>query len=238
MKHQIASRKQQSKKILSILNDFLEVRNIREFRCLEVGCGTGEISAFFADYVNKIWGVEIDRSIILNGQMIAHDNLAFSQSDGSNLPFSTSTFDLVLFPQVYEHTTQQKKVIDEIYRTLKPGGICFFSGPNRFQLIEPHYFLPFLSWLPHNIASLYLRITKRGKIYDIYPRNFWYLKKLTEKFKRIDYTHKLINNPEIFGISERIPSIIAKIFPTSLTKFLEPFYPNYNWILIKPKKHL
>ena len=33
------------------------------------------------------------------------------------------------------------------------------------MLIEGHYFLPFLSWLPADLASAYLRLTGRGRVY-------------------------------------------------------------------------
>lgn len=233
MRHAIASRKEQAQKIYSILSDFLNEQGIYEFQCIEVGCGSGEISAFFADKVKTMWGIEIDIGNILKHQVSSQANLAFSHADGANLPFKESTFDLVLFPQVYEHTTQQQKVINEIFRILRPGGICFFSGPNRYQLIEPHFFLPFLSWLPHCLADLYLKLTKKGKVYDIYPRNYWRLKKLTRSFKRYDYTYQMIKNPENFGLESRVKRTIINKLPTRLVKWVAPFYPNYNWILVK-----
>ncbi|HAW59564.1 MAG TPA: hypothetical protein DCX03_11250, partial [Bacteroidales bacterium] len=144
---------------------------------------------------------------------------------------------LVLLPQVYEHTTEQQKVFNEIYRVLKPNGICFFSGPNRYQIIEPHYFLPFLSWLPNRLATSYLRISKKGNRYDIYPRSYGTLLKLTKNFIRYDYTSKLIKSPEIFGVDSRVITPIVKVIPMWLIKLLEPFYPNYNWILVKQSDH-
>jgi ubiquinone/menaquinone biosynthesis C-methylase UbiE len=233
MKHVIAPRTQQAKKIKTIILDYLDGSQIDEYACIEVGCGTGEISSYFAGIVAKMWGIEIDISNILRKQSSQVDNLAFSHADGARLPFSNESFDLVLFPQVYEHTINQKEVFDEIHRVLKPGGICFFSGPNRLQVIEPHYFLPFLSWLPHKLADLYLRLTKKGEKFDIYPRNYWYIKRLTKSFYRIDYTHKMIAKPENYGFPiHKSYEMITRI-PKWLIKSLTPFYPNYNWVLIK-----
>lgn len=233
LRHKIATRENQSKKIVSILKDFLNKENLKHYSCLEVGCGTGEISAFFADKVKVMWGIEIDRTIILQHQTSLYKNLSYMEADGAQLPFSGSTFDIVLFPQVYEHTKEQQKVFNEIYRVLKPDGICFFSGPNRFQIVEPHYFLPFLSWLPNRLSTIYLRIAKKGNIFDVYPRSFWTLLKFTKNFIRYDYTSKLIKFPEIFSVDSRAISPMVKKFPPWLIKLLEPFYPNYNWVLVK-----
>ncbi|HOE70103.1 MAG TPA: class I SAM-dependent methyltransferase [Brevefilum sp.] len=233
MNHLIASRTQQAKKIITVIMDYLDGLQMDAFSCIEVGCGSGEISAYFGDFVAKMWGIELEFSNFPFAQASQKKNFAFSQADGAKLPFSDQVFDLVLFPQVYEHTTKQKEVFNEIYRVLKPGGICFFSGPNRFQIIEPHYFLPFLSWLPHKLSDLYLRLTQKGDIFDIYPRNYWYIKRLAKSFTRIDYTHKMIANPEKYGLqTKKLNKIIIKI-PLELIKCLAPFYPNYNWLLIK-----
>jgi SAM-dependent methyltransferase len=234
MKHTIVSRAKQANKIKGVIIDFLGGFSLQDFDCVEVGCGSGEISAIFADFVAQIWGIEIDTSNILRHRFTQYNNLAFSHADGARLPFNDASFDLVLFPQVYEHTTRQQEIFDEILRVLKPGGLCFFSGPNRYQITEPHYFLPFLSWLPHCWASNYLRLTRKGFIYDIYPRSYWKLKKLTKGFIRYDYTYKLIQNPESFGFEDRVENSVVKKIPTWMIKLLAPIYPNYNWILKKP----
>lgn len=230
--HNTASRKHQAEKIRLIVVDFLKNDGLSQMNCLEVGCGTGEISAYFAKLVKTIWGIEIDKNLIKNNQ-ISSGNLGFSQANGINLPFDDSFFDLILFPQVYEHTLYQQLVINEIYRVLRPGGICFFSGPNRFRIIEPHYFLPFLSWLPHKLASLYLRLLGKGEVFDIYPRSYWYINNLMKAFTKHDYTYKMIKDPEYFKIQDRFGAWKFHVFPTFIIKILAPLFPNFNWILQK-----
>lgn len=43
-------------------------------------------------------------------------------ADAHSLPFKKNTFDLILILGVLEYTWDPQKVINEIYRTLKPGG--------------------------------------------------------------------------------------------------------------------
>jgi ubiquinone/menaquinone biosynthesis C-methylase UbiE len=229
-------REQQAKKILKILNDYFGDQDFSHFRCLEVGCGSGKISAYFADKVEVIWGIDISIELIDKDQLMEIQNLGLSRSDGAKLPFSNSSFDLILLPQVYEHTLKQKDVIAEVHRVLRLGGVCFFSGPNKFQIIERHYFLPFLSWLPNKWSTAYLRLTHKGNIYDIYPRTFCFLKKLTRNFKRIDYTSRIIHDPDKFGLSDRFGKLnLRGVVPLWVIRLFEPFFPNYNWILVKEK---
>jgi len=43
------------------------------------------------------------------------------------------------------------------------------SAPNRWRVIEAHYKLALLRWLPKALRSPYLRFTRRGKFYDCPP---------------------------------------------------------------------
>lgn len=226
-------REQQAEKILAIIKDYFGHKDFHNFRCLEVGCGTGKISRYFADKVKGIWGIDISTDLFVKDLLKELPNLGLSQSDGAHLPFQDSSFDMILLPQVYEHTLKQKALLAETYRVLRPGGVCFFSGPNKLQLIERHYFLPFLSWLPNKWSTAYLRLTSKGEEYDIYPRTFWFLKELTKEFTRIDYTTQIIHNPGKFGLRERFGRLNLTWMPIWVIRIFEPIFPNYNWILVK-----
>lgn len=41
--------------------------------------------------------------------------------------------------------------------------------PNRWQLVEPHYHLIFLSWLPRRLRTPYLKLSGKGRWYDCEP---------------------------------------------------------------------
>ena len=47
--------------------------------------------------------------------------------------------------------------------------IWIISYPNKYALFEPHYKLPFLSWLPQGFADKYIRITGKAKNFDCQP---------------------------------------------------------------------
>jgi hypothetical protein len=41
--------------------------------------------------------------------------------------------------------------------------------PNRWALVEPHYRLPLLSWLPQRLADAFVQRFRRGQWYDCNP---------------------------------------------------------------------
>ncbi len=49
------------------------------------------------------------------------------------------------------------------------GGIAYLAVPNLWMVLEPHYRLAFLSWVPRCWRTLYLRLTGRGSNYDCEP---------------------------------------------------------------------
>jgi ubiquinone/menaquinone biosynthesis C-methylase UbiE len=78
---------------------------------------------------------------------------------------------------VVEHIPSQKSHIDEIVRVVKPGGAIYLATPNKLWVRDPHYKLPFISWLPRWASNKYLRIfTPQGE-WDIYPLSHRTLKR-------------------------------------------------------------
>lgn len=231
------SREDQARKINAILNDYLR-SGLRGKKFLEVGCADGAICHFLSGQVDEIVGIEIDGIKLISSPYHKDEKLLLVQADGRKLPFYDYQFDVIILAQVYEHLTNQERLSAEIFRVLKPGGVCFFSGPNRWRVIEPHYFLPFLSWLPQHCASRYLKISGRGEYYDVYPQGYHNLKRLWQDFHVVDYTWQILKDPERFGsishlgITKRIRGI-----PAWILKALAGFYPNFNWILVKENKY-
>lgn len=129
--------------------------------------------------------------------------------------------------------------LEEIYRLLRPGGVCFFSGPNRFALVEAHYGVPFLSWLPRSVAHRIVRWSGRAPFYYEHPVSWWTLKKtiLACGFEIEDYTYRLLEEPERFcmdGYWVRLFSKLIHVIPFPLRRWCTPLLPNFNLILRKP----
>jgi len=102
-------------------------------------------------------------------------------------------------------------------------------------VIEPHYNLPFLSYLPKKIANVYLSIFKKEKYYYENLMSLRNLKKLVKKFEIHDYTLEVIKYPSKYSANEMITE---GTFKYRILNFVaQKFYfiiPTYIWILRKP----
>lgn len=68
-------------------------------------------------------------------------------SDLNALPFEDNYFDAILFSQVLEHIPDPKKVLNELQRVLKPGGLIFCSTPFIYHEHEiPYDFFRYTSY--------------------------------------------------------------------------------------------
>ncbi|MFW6116214.1 MAG: methyltransferase domain-containing protein [bacterium] len=231
-----APRDQKALKIRSILADFLGEERLHELRCLDIGCGTGEISRSLAGQTKEMFALDYVFNLVHTAANKEPSTpVCFLQADGVRLPFGAATFDLVICAQVYEHVAQAERLPDEIGRVLRPSGVCFFSGPNKVWPIEPHYKLPFLHWLPKRLGALYLRLSGRGQEFAIQPYSFWRLRQLWGRFVFYDQTLALLGDPDRIGLSGPMLKLI-RLAPTWLFKALYFMLPNYNWILLKPNE--
>jgi 2-polyprenyl-6-hydroxyphenyl methylase/3-demethylubiquinone-9 3-methyltransferase len=58
-------------------------------------------------------------------------SLQYQQGTGESIPFGDNTYPVVYCCDVLEHVRDLPKVIGEIYRVMKPGGVFFFDTLNR-----------------------------------------------------------------------------------------------------------
>jgi hypothetical protein len=62
-----------------------------------------------------------------------------------------------------------QRALAELHRAMRHDGIGYLAGSKLWLLVEPHYRLVFLSWLPHSWRSSYLRMMRKGTLYDCEP---------------------------------------------------------------------
>ena len=77
-----------------------------------------------------------------------------------------------------------EELIERIKTVLKPQGVIYISVTNRYDLIEPHTKLPFLTWFPKILWQPMERIFKSKSHYhisNIYPYTFRRLKSFCNK---------------------------------------------------------
>ena len=231
--YDLKSRQKKADRMIKTFEDFFSGNNLSTLSLLDIGSSTGIIDSILANRFNSVVGIDIDKSAVDFAQKkFANRKLRFQVGNGQALNFRDSSFDVVVCTHIYEHVPNPRKLLLEIYRVLKPGGVCYFAAVNKLWPIEPHYNLPFLSWLPKTVANFYMRITKKGNAYYETPMTFWGLTELTKEFVRIEYTQRILRNPKKFGYEDviKFPTSVIVWFLSPLSKILAP---TFFWLLIK-----
>ena len=135
-------------------------------RVLDVGTGSGVIAASLGERVGpsgRVVGVD------LVDQRVATAGYEFLQVSDTTLPFEDGSFDLVLSNHILDHVgerPEKRRHLEEIRRVLAPRGACYLAVANRWVVVEPHFRLPFLSWIPGRLRTPYVRLARRGPVYD------------------------------------------------------------------------
>lgn len=141
----------------------------RPIRMLEVGCGSGGIAHYFGTHPAVEFDVE---AVDVEDARQVHGGYRFTKVEDTLLPFADAAFDVVISNHVIEHVgdaAAQRRHLEELRRVMAPSGRIYLAVPNRWMLVEPHYRLAFLSWLPPRWRTPYLRWRKRGTEYDCRP---------------------------------------------------------------------
>ncbi|RYZ66412.1 MAG: class I SAM-dependent methyltransferase [Proteobacteria bacterium] len=119
-------------------------------KLLDVGCGDKPYEYLFTPHVDEYIGVEYSSTYELTAA--GARNKADVLYDGEKLPFEDASFDTVINVQVLEHTPHPQRLLSEIGRVLKPGGVLILSAPFSFRLHEePH---DYFRYSPHGMREL------------------------------------------------------------------------------------
>ncbi|MBN2071204.1 MAG: methyltransferase domain-containing protein [Candidatus Krumholzibacteriota bacterium] len=138
---------------------------------LDFGCGNGAQTFLFAEDFPLLAGVDIGISHLRQLRIEAErkglgGKIIPIRYDGYSIPLSDSSVDYCVSFEVLEHVKDEKRVLCELARVLKPGGILAVSVPNRWWIFETHGAdlpllpwnrIPFFSWLPRAIHDRYAR---------------------------------------------------------------------------------
>ena len=199
----------------------------KNLKILDIGCSYGLILKQLAADVDYGVGVDFD----IAGMQRFNTGVGFVCADAERLPFAAGSFDIVVCNHVYEHTDNPARMLDEIERVLAPEGACYFAGPNKYDLIEPHYGLPFLSWLPRSLADFYLRLTGKGTQYVENPYSCRDLRRLLERFEITDYTGKIVMDPVRYRATDVLrPGSFKQWLAKVVLRLFPMLFPGVIWV--------
>ncbi len=127
------------------IHDQVQKRDVRRFlppalpnqTLLDVGCGTGHWSAFFAEMGYRVTGVDVAAPMIEVARSTVPE-CTFEVADACRLPFDDDTFDVVAAMATLAFVPDPDAVVDEMVRCGKHGGRLLIGALNRLAPLNRH----------------------------------------------------------------------------------------------------
>lgn len=147
-------------------------------KALEIGCGSGAYTTFFARAVGpegEVAALDIQPAML--AQLAAKlarpenrdiHNITLHEASAYSLPFEDGTLDLVYMITVFQEIPDRARTLAEVLRVLKPGGLLAISE----WVVDPDY--PFMS-------TTIKQGTQAGFVVDAALGNLW---TYTVRFKK------------------------------------------------------
>ena len=193
-------------------------------RVLDLGCGEGRhvINAYLQGEVTA-FGVDLNHSDLQTSrarflpfaQVNEKKQFYLQQADVTQLPFANESFDKIICSEVLEHIPNYQRVLLEIERILKPGGLLAISVPRAW----PEKICWWLSAEYHQVEGGHIRIFNAGKLrhdieehaFSFYKRHwahalhtpFWWLKCLCWKTQETNPVIKAYHRLLIWDLMEK-----------------------------------
>ncbi|WP_019953408.1 bifunctional 2-polyprenyl-6-hydroxyphenol methylase/3-demethylubiquinol 3-O-methyltransferase UbiG [Yoonia vestfoldensis] len=104
---------------------------------LDLGCAGGFMAEALANRGARVTGIDPAAEAIAAARQHATAeglNIAYDVGVGEALPYHAASYDAVVCVDVLEHVTDLQKVMFEVARVLRPGGLFLFDTINRNPL--------------------------------------------------------------------------------------------------------
>lgn len=106
---------------------------------LDLGCGTGNLAAYLAEYGYALTGCDFAVSMMQEARA-AHPRARVEwialPSNWQQLPFASGRFDAIVASSVLEYLPTLDAVLKECRRILKPGGVLIATVPDPANLVR------------------------------------------------------------------------------------------------------
>jgi ubiquinone/menaquinone biosynthesis C-methylase UbiE len=134
---------------------------------LDLGCGHQMFASWMvaeerelARRSRRLVGIDLDWEGMRKNQAVTERVFG----DLEKLPFCAGSFDAVTANMVMEHLPNPQKVLDEVQRVLRPGGIHIFHTPN-----VRCFMMTIASKMPQSLKNLLAGVLEGRKEEDVFP---------------------------------------------------------------------
>jgi ubiquinone/menaquinone biosynthesis C-methylase UbiE len=124
----------------AIYRTALELVDARHHTVLDVGCGTGLMSAKLARMDRRVVAVDLSAAMIARARRRYGRAVDFIEADAEDLPFDDDAFDAVINLISFHHYPDPWRAVAEFRRVLRPNGrlvlIAFDRGSRYIKLAQ------------------------------------------------------------------------------------------------------
>lgn len=181
--------------LLSLIEPSLD-KPLEDCSVVDIGCGAGSLSIPIAKRVKDVLGIDASERLIgIAKEWAEKEGLTNIRLEPVSVyDFEEKGFDLAIASDVIEHVPDQRRFLEVLVNSLRVKGAFYLTTNNRLWPLEGHHNLPFLSYLPRNLADRYVRFMGKGDHFRIYPLTLSDLKRLLDHFP-VSYELKPPRNP-------------------------------------------
>lgn len=192
----------------SLLKRFLKP----EVVFLEIGAGNGELSRLVAPHVKHLVALEVSAETI--ARFVPPPNVTVVLSKGVDVPVEQGSIDCAFSTQVLEHIHPDDALahIQNVTKTLKPGGIYVCKTPHRYS--GPH---DVSGYFDLEATGLHLKEYTIGEMVELFAQGG--LKKCS-----VYYGGKGFYLPFPLWLAKIVESRVGKV-PLRFRRSVARFYP-------------
>ncbi len=222
--------------ILAVCRHF-SFRELENLNCLYLGATDNIKTECLAHNFKEVIALDVDKlALRMSRRLSNQDNIKYICCEDGNLSIEDLTIDVIICDRFYSRVDNPEELMYEIYRVLKYDGFCYFSAYNKMSLIERHFSIPFLAWVPGWVAEILMKLSGRKGKYIYRLLTLPKLRRLIDNFWRHDYVGLIRQNPMVFQAQDEVQPNQSRVKSSGkMLKYIYPFLPLWTWVLTKRK---
>ncbi len=212
----------------SYFNNLKKTNFLQDLNVLDIGCGWGSSTFHLSKFAKKITSIDISPIAVKgakkNISLNKVNNSEILEMDAEKLEFKDSYFDYLFSWGVIHHSSNPKKVYEEIFKVLKPGAkgsiMVYNKSSLRYWLMGIyHLYFRGMIFKGYNWSN----VTK--KFTDGYYHKHYIPNKLKKEFLSIGYSEVSVVISHYLGKGKILPfvktqSILGKFLSKKFGYFL------------------
>jgi 2-polyprenyl-3-methyl-5-hydroxy-6-metoxy-1,4-benzoquinol methylase len=198
--------------------------------CLDAGCGYGAYINLLAGICSRVVGIDVNKSFLTEARSHSKDlaNTSFVQMSLETIALSNKAFDFIICIETLEHVDNDKAVISEFHRLIKPKGKIILSVPYKWFPFETHGIrlgkkvvsspfglgFPLLTFLPNSLRRTFAtaRVYSRKDLINLFEENDFIVDQISFLMPGLDIFERKSKSSFLVKLLRNMMSLVHHIF--------------------------